>query len=380
MSVNEIDELTASFRNAFQVLGRDAERDRRVVVTSTSCVPPEIVRAAGLEPVVARGGLIATPAADAELEPQIFPSRLRNLVDAALTGRLAHVAAIVIPRTSDPDYKCFLYLREFARRGIGPPLPPILLFDLLLSDNSEVPGYDVERGRELFERLAALAGTDASTEALRDEIGRANAARAAARRIDALRRRPPRLCGIEAFELQGAFWQLPPAHYAALAGPAADQIAARAPFSGARILLAGAPVDTSDLHAMIESHAGIVVAEISAFGGPVIGEDVAAGEDVMRALIEHYRTHSIGARTPVDVLRRRIDACLDDVDAVVVSSPPYDAVFGWDYPALRETLERRSIPHTVLRSEPGLGPIAGEDEALCRLVATAAARRAVGHG
>jgi hypothetical protein len=35
-----------------------------------------------------------------------------------LTGRLSHVARIVIPRTSDPDYKCFLYLREFVRRGV----------------------------------------------------------------------------------------------------------------------------------------------------------------------------------------------------------------------------------------------------------------------
>jgi benzoyl-CoA reductase/2-hydroxyglutaryl-CoA dehydratase subunit BcrC/BadD/HgdB len=380
MSSSEIDELTAGFRNSFWALGRDAEQDRRVVVTSTTCVPPEIVRAAGFEPIVARGGLVATPAADAELEPQIFPSRLRNLVEAALTGRLANVAAIVVPRTSDPDYKCFLYLREFARRGIGAPLPPILLFDLLLSDNTEVPDYDVERGRDVFRRLAALAGTDASTGALRDEVERANAARAAARRIDALRRRPPRLCGIEAFDLQGAFWQLSPGRYAALAGSAADRIATREPLSGARILLAGAPVDTSDLHAMVESHAGIVVAEISIFGGAVIGENVPAADDVMRALIGHYRTHAIGARTPVGALRRRIDAYLDDIDAVVVSSPPYDAVFGWDYPALRETLERRSIPHAVLRSEPGLGPIASEDDVLCRLIATATARRAMGHG
>ncbi len=32
---------------------------------------------------------------------------------------------------------------------------------------------------------------------------------------------------------------------------------------------------------------------------------------------------------------------LDDVDAVVVSLPPEDAVFGWDYPALRDMLQAR---------------------------------------
>ena len=38
---------------------------------------------------------------------------------------------IIIPRTSDADYKCFLYLREFARKGVATALAPVVLFDLL---------------------------------------------------------------------------------------------------------------------------------------------------------------------------------------------------------------------------------------------------------
>ena len=104
-----------------------ADRDRPAVVLSWPSVPIEIVRAAGLRPIFVRGGAIstaATPAADAHLEPEIFPSRLRYLVDAALTGRLDRAARIIVPRTSDPDYKSFLYLREFVRRGIARSLPP----------------------------------------------------------------------------------------------------------------------------------------------------------------------------------------------------------------------------------------------------------------
>ena len=91
------------------------------------------------------------------LEPELFPNRLRQLVEAALTGRLADVAAIVLPRSADPDYKCFLYLRELARRGIAAELPPILLFDLLHSDDPDARAYNADRARDLCARLANLA-------------------------------------------------------------------------------------------------------------------------------------------------------------------------------------------------------------------------------
>src|SRR5215471_8470358 len=99
------------------------------VVASWPAVPVEIVRAAGFRAVMARGASDPTPTADAHLEPGIFPNRLRHLVEDLLTGRLSHVSSIIIPRTSDADYKCFLYLREFVRKGVATALAPVLLFD-----------------------------------------------------------------------------------------------------------------------------------------------------------------------------------------------------------------------------------------------------------
>src|SRR5690348_9009627 len=104
-----------------------------VAVVSAPSVPPEIVRAVGLRPAFVLGSSAPTPAADAIIESEVFPSRLRHLMDAALAGRLADAACIVLPRTSDVDYKCFLYLREFVRRGVVSGLPPIILYDLLQS-------------------------------------------------------------------------------------------------------------------------------------------------------------------------------------------------------------------------------------------------------
>lgn len=368
-------ELSAAFENAFSGLGRNPERDHSVVVVSWPSAPMELVRAAGLTPVVARGASSPTRAADAHLEADIFPSRLRQLVEAVVTGRLARVARIVIPRSSDPDYKCFLYLRELSRIGATRRAAPTCLFDLLQSHGANVRAYDVARTHALAGELASASGHAPSDEDLRLEIGRANKARAAARQLDALRRRSPRVTGAEAFALLGAFWQLDPDDYAALAAAAAAEIAERPPLEGPRVLLAGAPVDTPALHAAIESHGAIVVAETGPWGRGAAGADVTADGDLVAALADKYRTDTVSARTPADDLRAWLQGAIADIDAVVVSLPPDDTVFGWDYPAVKDLLDARGIPHTCLRCDPSATLTPQEHARLDACVGTALRRR-----
>ena len=361
-------------------IARDSSRLNAVI--SWPAVPIEIVRAAGLRPVFVRGatgGTAATPGADEHLEPEIFPSRLRYLVDAALSGRLDNAACIIVPRTSDPDYKTFLYLREFERRGIARSLPPIILFDLLQSEGPDVRAYDAARTRALFEQLASVAGRQLSLDDLRQEIVRTNAARSAARRLAALRKPAPRINGVEVLPLFSEFWQLPPNDYVSLATEAAAEIAQRPPIEGPRVLLAGAPVDGTALHAAIESHGAIVVEEVGPWGSAAAGDDVDCVGDPLLALADKYRRDAIGPRTPIGALRNSIVRMLDGIDAVVVSLPPEDTVFGWDYPALRDLLQARHIPHVCLHGDP-FQPLNSADHArLETLAGTAAAVGEAGH-
>jgi benzoyl-CoA reductase/2-hydroxyglutaryl-CoA dehydratase subunit BcrC/BadD/HgdB len=314
------------------------------------------------------------------LEPGIFPSRLRRLVEDALTGRLARAVRIVIPRTSDADYKCFLYLREFVRRGVVTALAPLVLFDLLQSRGPDVPAYDVARTRALLDDLSSATGRTPSADDLRREITRANTARAAARRLVELRRPVPRVAGSEVFPLLAAFWEMEPDRYATMADDAASRIASRPPLAGPRVLLTGAPVDAPTLHEAIESHGAVVVAEVGPWGSDAVGEDVRIDDNPVAALADKYRTDSIGARTPVDSLRRVTERMLDEVDAVVVSLPPNDAVFGWDYPALRNLLNARRIPHVCLRGEPHETPTLADHAALDAMVSAASRLQEARHG
>jgi benzoyl-CoA reductase/2-hydroxyglutaryl-CoA dehydratase subunit BcrC/BadD/HgdB len=286
----------------------------------------------------------------------------------------------VIPRTSDADYKCFLYLRELARCGLASALPPVILFDLLQSSGAHVSAYDAGRTRWLLAELSSICGRTPSADDLRLEIVRANAARAARRRLAAFRRSAPRVTGTEVFPLLAAFWQLEPERYVAAVDGAANAFAKRGALSGPRVLLAGVPVDGAWLHAAIESHGAVVVAESGPWGSGAAGDDVPLDDDPIAALADTYRTETAGARTPVGALRRWMERMLDDVDAVVVSLPPEDAVFGWDYPAIRDTLRTRGIPHVCLRGDPCQGPTAEEHDQLDQMVDTAATLQGARHG
>jgi hypothetical protein len=146
------------------------------------------------------------------------------------------------------------------------------------------------------------------------------------------------------------------------------------------VLLTGAPVDGHTLHEAIESHRAVVVDEVGPWGSAAAAEDVRIDDDPVVALADKYRVDSIGARTPVDALRRVTQSRLDEVDAVVVSLPPDDAVFGWDYPALRDVLNARRIPHVCLRCDPYERPTPADHAALDARVSAASRLQEARHG
>jgi hypothetical protein len=360
MTSTPIAALTAAFAES-NITAEASKQNGRRVVLSWPSIPIEIVRAAGLVPVIARGDLSPTPRAASYLEPGIFPGRLRGLAEAALTGRVSSAARIIVPRTSDADYKFFLYLREFVRLGIAPALPPVLLFDFLQSEGPDVPYYNAARLRDLLHELRQVSNRSVTLDDVRREITRVNLARTAARRLIALRQDMPRISGTEVFPLLGAFWTLDPEMYAALAAAAADQIAKRPPLPGPRVLLAGAPIDGTALHAAIEARGAVVVSELGPWGSCGPGVDVTCDDDPITALANKYRADAVGTRTPSSQLRRVLENLLDDADAVVVSLPPEDMAFGWDYPSLRNLLQKRGIPHACLFSD-SCGPVSAKDE------------------
>ena len=324
-----------------------------MVGITSNTAPWELVRAAGFFPVLLSARHGPTPHADRFMEP-IFESRIRNLFDRVLAGEAAFLKLLILPRTSEQEYKLYLYLCEVARQKLGGPIPRLCLFDMLHTRSHRIYRYGKERTRELAHQLSGLAGRPIDTDALAAAIQESNDARAAIRRLLELRRGPePRLTGTEALQLIGAWYFMERAEYAQLARTAAGLIAHRKPLGGRRVMVKGSCLDHTGLHRAIESHGAVVVAEDDWWGSRSAGRDVKIGRDLVRSIFAKYYLDSPSPRVfPTEYAERwfRHEA-LRDIDGVVFYLPPDEDVLGWDYPRQKAFLEEHNIPSVLVREE-----------------------------
>jgi benzoyl-CoA reductase/2-hydroxyglutaryl-CoA dehydratase subunit BcrC/BadD/HgdB len=321
-----------------------------------------LVRAAGLFPVVLRPAQRATPAADEYMETNVFEARIRRIFDSVVCGAWDFLRAIILPRTSEQEYKLFLYLREVARERPRDGMPPVYLYDLLHSRSPESYAYGLIRTEQLIKQLGEIAGRPIATDDLVEAVAESNAARAAVRGLLRLRQATPRVSGAEALPLVGAYWFMARAEYAKLATEAARILERREPLPGVRLLVKGAPLDHGRLHGALESHGAIVVAEDDWWGTRSAGADIEAGNDPLKAIFEHYYSNTPSPRVfPPEAADRWFQSNVTaGVDGVVFYLPADDYVAGWDYPGQKRFLDGLGIPNLVVREDPSVGELSSE--------------------
>jgi benzoyl-CoA reductase/2-hydroxyglutaryl-CoA dehydratase subunit BcrC/BadD/HgdB len=273
------------------------------------------------------------------------------LFESTLAADLSFLSALVFPRSSEQDYKAYLYLRE-AGRERQEHLPALWLYDVLYSPSSHAYSYGLARTRELATRLEALTGRVIRHDDFAAAIAEGNAARAAARQILALRAGTPRISGVEALALLGSLFLIDRARYATLAQRAAAEAAERPPLPGPRLAVAGAWVDDERLHAVLEAHGAVVVAEDGGWGARGSGRDVEPGADFVAAIFAKYHRDGPGVRQfPADDRAWLDELAGSTIDGVVFYLPPDDSVKGWDLPIARRRLDARGIPSLVIRDD-----------------------------
>jgi benzoyl-CoA reductase/2-hydroxyglutaryl-CoA dehydratase subunit BcrC/BadD/HgdB len=349
-----------------------------VVGLTSNTVPWELIRAAGFFPVMLRPAQGATPAADEFMETNVFPERIRQIFETAVSGEWSFLRAIVLSRTSEQEYKLFLYLREVAREGARHGMPPVHLYGILHSQSAETRAYGISRTEELKRQLEEIAGHPIAAQNMAEAIAESNAARAAVRRLLDLRNGAPRISGAEALPLIGAYWFMSRADYAKLATEAAEILERREPLPGARLIVKGAPLDHVQLHAALESHGTIVVAEDDWWGTRSVGDDINEGGDALKAIFEHYYLDAPSPRVfPPDAADHWFESRVrDGVDGVVFYLPSEDCVLGWDYPRQKVFLDGLGIPSIAVRDDPASGVSSSEThESIERFVKGMARKR-----
>jgi benzoyl-CoA reductase/2-hydroxyglutaryl-CoA dehydratase subunit BcrC/BadD/HgdB len=323
-----------------------------VVGFTSNTIPWELIRAAGCFPVLVSPLSGATPLADQFMEP-VFDRRIRGIFDAVLAGDWSFLKLLIIPRTSEPEYKLYLYLREMVRQQRGAASPPVHLYDLLHTRSVRSRRYGRERTEDLKRRLEELVGRAITVESFRAAVDESNAARQAIRRLLKLRRSAPKLSGTEAMTAIGACYFMDREKFAKLAGDFAAAAGGRPPLPGPRLLVKGVAVDHVNLYRVLESHGAVVVAEDDWWGSRAAGRDVVPGPDPVAAVFPKYYLDAPSPRVfPAKVADRWFERTAQrGIDGVVFYHPPDDDVYGWDYPRQRQFLERQGIPSLRIRED-----------------------------
>jgi benzoyl-CoA reductase/2-hydroxyglutaryl-CoA dehydratase subunit BcrC/BadD/HgdB len=348
-----------------------------VVGITSNTIPWELVRAAGFFPAMLGGDGRATPAADEYMEAGVFQARIRGIFDSVVRGEWDFLRAILVPRTSEQEYKLFLYLREVARERPRPGMPPVFLYDLLHSRSPESYAYGLSRTLELKKQLEEISGQAILANALRDAVAESNAARAAVRRLLQLRQPSARLSGIEALRLIGALWFMSRTEFASLVLEASENLDRSETLPGVRLLVKGAPLDGVGLHAALEVRGAIVAAEDDWWGTRSVGADIETGDDVLKAIFEHYYEAPSPRAFPPEVADRWFQSSVTNgIDGVVFYLPPEDYVAGWDYPRQKRFLEGLGIRSLAVREDAGAGELSLEaGERIDQFVQETARRR-----
>jgi benzoyl-CoA reductase/2-hydroxyglutaryl-CoA dehydratase subunit BcrC/BadD/HgdB len=323
-----------------------------VVGITSNTVPWELIRAAGAFPCVINPGVANHTDLSSFMEEGVFEERFRAIFGAAISGALRHLSLLLIPRTSEQEYKLYLYLREVARQDPKRRIPPVYLYDLLHTGSPESYSYGLERTLCLKNRLEEMTGKLIDDTALLHAIEESDAARMAIRKLLRLRRHRPRITGTEALAWIGASFFMNRDEYARYAEQAADIAEKRSPIAGKRLMIEGSYLNHRGLHQALEKHGAVVVAEDDWWGARSAGKDIAGGSNnLLKAVFEKYYLDTPSPRLfPFEIADAWFhEAAADGINGVVFYLPQEDCVAGWDYPRRRHYLDERGIPHLLIR-------------------------------
>jgi benzoyl-CoA reductase/2-hydroxyglutaryl-CoA dehydratase subunit BcrC/BadD/HgdB len=349
-----IGQLTWHYQNPAAEAVAFAANGNPVVGVTSNTIPRELIEAAGAFPCVINSGNAHHPDILNFMEDSVFEERIRAIFGAAISGNLQHLSLLLISRTSEQEYKLYLYLREVVRQNPGFPIPPVYLFDMLHTRSPESYSYGLERTLCLKERLEELTGKAIDDSALLQSIKASNSARRAIRKLLSLRKPQPMVFGTEALALIGSSFFINKNEYARLAEDAVKIIEHRSPLAGKRILVEGVSVNHQSLHSALEKHGAVVVAEDDWWGSRSSGLDIDDGSsDLIGAIFEKYYLDAPSPRIfPFEIADGWFHKeSVNGIDGVVFYLPPEDCVAGWDYPRRRQYLDERGIPHLLVRDD-----------------------------
>lgn len=334
-------------------------------------VPAELVRAAGLEPVRLVADVGPAPS-DGHPSLAGQTPRTRALVAGLMAAEAGGgLAGVALSHGCVEDAQLFSVLRELDRLGRGVSAP-VAFLDAQHGDDAPTIAYNRARLAQFTGWLEALSGAPIKAEALSAQIVRANAQRRSLRQLLAVRAQAqPTMSGIEALDLIAALGSVSIAQGERLISQAAERYAGASPLGGRRVLVTGAPQETSALYALIEASGCVIVGEDHLWGAPVAERDLDETGDPFEALLTRWRVAPSGS--PRQSSRERAELLASQAKALGVDAVIHLRLAGeesapWDVHYLVGALQPLGVP--LLRLKTNAAPDAAEAQRLAQVLAS----------
>jgi benzoyl-CoA reductase/2-hydroxyglutaryl-CoA dehydratase subunit BcrC/BadD/HgdB len=332
----------------------------KVVGAPSPHVPRELIRAAGMYPLLLpTDPNTETPIGDRYMEP-FFDGPIRSMFDRLLSGAYDFADLVVIPRSGEGFLQMFYFVEEARRWETSRAIPPTYLFDLLHTPFWTTGRYVRGRMDALRQHLGDFAGRPITDDSIASAIRETNADHRLLMAVNALRREvPARLSGADALRVFATAWRMDrAAHTDMLRGLLAEAASAPPP-RGVRVMVKGSPHDTTRFYDLVEDAGAVVVADDHLTGECMI--EACADEDIdpMEALTQKYHLRMPSIRSYPQAAQdvrflERVEAA--SVQAVVFYHDEHDDTLGWDYPDQKRALDQRGVPSVFLKQQSYRSP------------------------
>jgi bzd-type benzoyl-CoA reductase N subunit len=331
---------------------------RKVVGTLCSYAPEEIILAAGAHPLRLFGSGEKIRLAESHLQSYCC-SLVRGSLEDVLAGRLACLDGVVFPHTCDSIQR----LSDIWRLNV----PGTFHLDVVLPvklDRSGARLYLIDVLNRFRRELGEKLGVTITEEALRAAIVVYNRIRAALTRIDSLRSENLGiLSGSDLYTLVRGAMIMDRTRLASLLEEVVAELekaAVAAPPCPAkkRIFLSGGICNHPDIYTIVEESGGAVVGDDLCTGSRYFSGLIDEKAEPIAAIADRYRERVVcpakhsGLTNRADHLVRLVRE--KRAEGVIFFLLKFCDPHAFDYPYLKEALEREKIPSLLLEVEDRL--------------------------
>ncbi len=357
--MKQIDECHQILKDPYGYVKRfKAESGRKIVGTFCSYAPEEIILAAGAHPFRLFGSGEKIRLAEAHLQSYCC-SLVRGALEDALAGSVDFLDGVVFPHTCDSIQR----LSDIWRLNV----PACFHLDVVLPVKLETEGarqYMVDVLKRFRRELGEKLGGSISDDDLREAIRIMNRIRAALTRIYDLKgERPEILKGSDLYALVRAAMIMDRTRAAFLLEEVAAEMEIRsnsevAAWPKKRIVLSGGVCNHPDIFTIIEEAGGAVVGDDLCTGSRYLSGLIDEKADPAEAIAERYRQ-----RVVCPAKHRGLSDWADHLVRLVREKRAQGVIFfllkfcdphAFDYPYLKEALDRMRIPSLLMEVEDRL--------------------------